>query len=154
MLERKCQIEPAALVQRLRLSALRHAPAQRVEETSIIAHAQLQVFFFHHSRRLPQRGPAPGKDRLTIPQAKRRQLLQFVSQLSRDLLGRDLSVNLQHRFQIGSAQAQASGTWVSEVGDDVNPCSRTAPCKTFARAISKTAAGGEIDASIPPATAP
>jgi hypothetical protein len=30
------------------------------------------------------------------------------------------------------------------VGDDANPCSRTAPCKTFAGAISKTAAGGEI----------
>jgi hypothetical protein len=41
--------------------------------------------------------------------------------------------------------AQASRTWVSGVGDDVNPCSRTAPCKTFAGAISKTAAGGEID---------
>jgi hypothetical protein len=43
-----------------------------------------------------------------------------------------------------SAQAQATRTWVSGVGDDVNPCSRTAPCKTFAGAISKTAAGGEI----------
>ncbi len=42
------------------------------------------------------------------------------------------------------AQAQ-SRTWVSGVGDDLNPCSRTAPCKTFAGAISKTAAGGEID---------
>jgi hypothetical protein len=45
----------------------------------------------------------------------------------------------------GAAQAQASRTWVSGVGDDANPCSRTAPCKTFAGAISKTAAGGEID---------
>jgi hypothetical protein len=44
-----------------------------------------------------------------------------------------------------SAHAQATRTWVSGVGDDVNPCSRTAPCKTFAGAISKTAAGGEID---------
>jgi hypothetical protein len=43
------------------------------------------------------------------------------------------------------AYAQATRTWVSGVGDDVNPCSRTAPCKTFAGAISKTAAGGEID---------
>jgi hypothetical protein len=42
------------------------------------------------------------------------------------------------------ASAQATRTWVSGVGDDVNPCSRTAPCKTFAGAISKTAAGGEI----------
>src|SRR5467141_242688 len=47
------------------------------------------------------------------------------------------------------AQAQASRTWVSGVGDDVNPCSRTAPCKTFAGAISKTAAGGEINALDP-----
>ena len=43
------------------------------------------------------------------------------------------------------AQGQATRTWVSGVGDDVNPCSRTAPCKTFAGAISKTAEGGEID---------
>jgi hypothetical protein len=43
-----------------------------------------------------------------------------------------------------TAQAQATRTWVSGVGDDANPCSRTAPCKTFAGAISKTAAGGEI----------
>ncbi len=47
------------------------------------------------------------------------------------------------------AQAQATRTWVSGVGDDVNPCSRTAPCKTFAGAISKTAANGEIDALDP-----
>ena len=44
-----------------------------------------------------------------------------------------------------AAQAQATRTWVSGVGDDVNPCSRTAPCKTFAGAISKTAASGEIN---------
>ena len=43
------------------------------------------------------------------------------------------------------AEAQALRTWVSGVGDDANPCSRTAPCKTFAGAISKTAAGGEIN---------
>src|SRR5690349_12599617 len=43
------------------------------------------------------------------------------------------------------AQAQASRTWVSGVGNDANPCSRTAPCKTFAGAISKTAANGEIN---------
>src|ERR1700731_409218 len=49
----------------------------------------------------------------------------------------------------GSAQAQASRTWVSGVGDDANPASRTAPAKTFAGAISKTAAGGEIDALDP-----
>jgi hypothetical protein len=43
------------------------------------------------------------------------------------------------------ASAQATRTWVSGVGDDVNPCSRTAPCKTFAGAISKTAIAGEIN---------
>jgi hypothetical protein len=47
------------------------------------------------------------------------------------------------------AQAQASRTWVSGVGDDANPCSRTAPCKTWAGAISKTANCGEIDALDP-----
>jgi hypothetical protein len=45
----------------------------------------------------------------------------------------------------GTAHAQATRTWVSGVGDDANPCSRTAPCKTFPGAISKTAANGEID---------
>ena len=49
----------------------------------------------------------------------------------------------------GSAFAQASRTWVSGVGDDANPCSRTAPCKTFAGAISKTAICGELDALDP-----
>jgi hypothetical protein len=43
------------------------------------------------------------------------------------------------------AHAQATRTWVSGVGDDANPCSRTAPCKTFAGAISKTAPAGEIN---------
>src|SRR5512145_425708 len=46
---------------------------------------------------------------------------------------------------VSMAEAQASRTWVSGVGDDVNPCSRTAPCKTFAGAISKTAMNGEIN---------
>src|SRR2546430_10596461 len=47
------------------------------------------------------------------------------------------------------AFGQANRTFVSGVGDDLNPCSRTAPCKTFAGAISKTANGGEIDALDP-----
>lgn len=50
---------------------------------------------------------------------------------------------------VSIAQAQASRTWVSGVGDDANPCSRTAPCKTWAGAISKTAACGEINALDP-----
>ncbi len=44
-----------------------------------------------------------------------------------------------------TAHAQATRTWVSGVGDDFNTCSRTAPCKTFAGAISRTPSGGEID---------
>jgi hypothetical protein len=51
-------------------------------------------------------------------------------------------------FQVAGAApafAQATRTWISGVGDDANPCSRTAPCKTFAGAISKTAAKGEIN---------
>lgn len=48
-----------------------------------------------------------------------------------------------------AAFGQATRTWVSGVGDDANPCSRTAPCKTLAGAISKTAAGGEINAIDP-----
>src|SRR5579884_2976406 len=47
------------------------------------------------------------------------------------------------------ALAQASRTFVSGVGEDANPCSRTAPCNTFAGAYSKTAAGGEIDVRDP-----
>jgi hypothetical protein len=69
-------------------------------------------------------------------------------------------MNIPRRFQIlivgacsmlaaATVHGQATRTWVSGVGDDVNPCSRTAPCKTFAGAISKTAEGGEIDALDP-----
>jgi hypothetical protein len=47
------------------------------------------------------------------------------------------------------ANAQATRTWVSGVGDDANPCSVTAPCKTFAGAISKTASPGEINCLTP-----
>jgi hypothetical protein len=48
-------------------------------------------------------------------------------------------------FYVAPASAQATRTWISGVGDDANPCSRTAPCKTFQGAISKTATGGEIN---------
>src|SRR6185437_968742 len=64
----------------------------------------------------------------------------------------NLSMELKNLFMgtsvlllmVSLATAQATRTWVSGVGDDANPCSRTAPCKTFAGAISKTAASGEI----------
>src|SRR5687768_11212281 len=52
-------------------------------------------------------------------------------------------------FSIQLCSGQATRTWISGVGDDVNPCSRTAPCKTFAGAISKTASPGEINALDP-----
>jgi hypothetical protein len=54
-------------------------------------------------------------------------------------------------FFLGSVAVAGAQTrtWVSGVGDDINPCSRTAPCKTFAKAISVTAAGGEINAIDP-----
>jgi hypothetical protein len=48
-------------------------------------------------------------------------------------------------FGASPAAAQATRTWVAGTGDDANPCSRTAPCQTFAGAMVKTAAGGEID---------
>jgi hypothetical protein len=48
-------------------------------------------------------------------------------------------------LNVAPASAQATRTWVSGVGDDANPCSRTAPCKTFAGAVSKTATNGEIN---------
>src|SRR5215213_2030059 len=77
-------------------------------------------------------------------------------------LGDKIMISMTKRFAVVStfalvaamgyaapASAQATRTWVSGVGDDVNPCSRTAPCKTFAGAISKTAVGGEIDALDP-----
>src|SRR5918996_952110 len=56
-----------------------------------------------------------------------------------------LSILLVAMLAPDLAHAQATRTWVSGVGDDANPCSRTAPCKTFAGAISKTATGGEIN---------
>jgi hypothetical protein len=52
-------------------------------------------------------------------------------------------------LSLAPAHAQATRTWISGVGDDANPCSRTAPCKTWPGAISKTTAGGEIDALDP-----
>ncbi len=64
-------------------------------------------------------------------------------------LAKVVSVSILSLSLATVASAQATRTWVSGVGDDVNPCSRTAPCKTWAGAISKTAPGGEIDALDP-----
>lgn len=64
---------------------------------------------------------------------------------SRKLLNSFLAFFILILLPATACFAQATRTWVSGVGDDANPCSRTAPCKTFAGAISKTAAGGIID---------
>jgi hypothetical protein len=56
-----------------------------------------------------------------------------------------LGTTLVSALYSAPAHAQATRTWISGVGDDANPCSRTAPCKTFAGAIAKTAPGGEIN---------
>src|SRR5947208_439609 len=64
-------------------------------------------------------------------------------------LGRLGSAFLLMMSLAAGASAQATRTWVSGVGADANPCSRTAPCKTWAGAFSKTAIGGEIDALDP-----
>jgi hypothetical protein len=67
-----------------------------------------------------------------------------MSPFARGLCGTTLAVVAAIALP-STAFGQATRTWVSGVGDDANPCSRTAPCKTFAGAISKTAAGGEIN---------
>jgi hypothetical protein len=58
-----------------------------------------------------------------------------------------VSAALVLMFALPSALfSQASRTWISGVGDDINPCSRSLPCKTFQGALAKTQVGGEIDA--------
>ena len=56
-----------------------------------------------------------------------------------------VTVGLVMLALVPAAHAQATRTRVSGVGNDANPCGRTAPCKTFAGVISKTATGGEIN---------
>lgn len=43
------------------------------------------------------------------------------------------------------ALAQSTRTFVASNGDDAMPCSRTAPCRTFATAFDRTATNGEIN---------
>src|SRR5215831_13328873 len=43
-----------------------------------------------------------------------------------------------------SSAYAANRTFVSGTGDDTNPCSLGAPCRSFAGAIVQTSAGGEI----------
>src|SRR5436309_1596912 len=42
------------------------------------------------------------------------------------------------------AWGQAAQTWVSGQGNDANACTLAAPCQSFAGALTKTTAGGEI----------
>jgi hypothetical protein len=51
------------------------------------------------------------------------------------------------------AQAGPNRTWVSGMRTGSGACTRAAPCKTFAFALTQTAAGGEIDMLDPPAMA-
>jgi len=74
-----------------------------------------------------------------------RKFLEVVLMKILGLLLPIISAMIMATLYAAPAYAQATRTWVSGVGDDANPCSRTAPCKTFAGAISKTAASGEID---------
>ncbi len=74
-----------------------------------------------------------------------RRFEEEVMEMVKKLVGKVLPAVALCLVGTTAAHAQATRTWVSGVGDDANPCSRTAPCKTFAGAISKTAAGGQID---------
>ena len=83
--------------------------------------------------------PLPTSNHHPKLQSKRRlQMKKFQSTINA------LAVIVFSLTFVSIAQAQLR-TWVSGVGNDANPCSRTAPCKTFAGAIMKTALNGEID---------
>jgi hypothetical protein len=56
------------------------------------------------------------------------------------LLGSSLILTLMASSAVGQVQR----TFVSGLGNDGNPCSRTAPCRTFAQALMGTSAGGEV----------
>lgn len=45
---------------------------------------------------------------------------------------------------VSDAEAQSNRTFVSGHGSDSGPCTLTAPCRSFAQAITQTALGGEI----------
>src|SRR5437588_1265880 len=49
-------------------------------------------------------------------------------------------------LMLPASAAAAPQTWVSGLGNDLNPCTRTAPCQTYAAAIAVTDPGGEIGA--------
>jgi hypothetical protein len=47
-------------------------------------------------------------------------------------------------FFASTSMAQFQRTFVSGLGNDSNQCTRTAPCRTFAQAISQTNSTGEV----------
>src|SRR6266851_10223549 len=100
----------------------------------------------HHNSRL-----LCGKGGSTLPQSHKSccSIDNILSGGERTVRRLSFSIAVLMCLMTVSAFAQATRTWVSGVGDDVNPCSRTAPCKTWAGAISKTASGGIIDALDP-----
>jgi hypothetical protein len=105
-------------------------------------------------RRFPERDPDSRQGIIDVLQSLREQALDYFFmekiRMNKLRLAFRAALFVSTTLTLASlGHAQATRTWVSGVGDDVNPCSRTAPCRTFAGAISKTAAGGEIDALDP-----
>ena len=47
-------------------------------------------------------------------------------------------------MRIAPLSGSSPRTFVSSAGMDTNPCSRSAPCRSFGAAIAQTAAGGEV----------
>ena len=118
-------------------------------------HPKTELFLSFRSRRLQRlkpaarRGDAPSLILVIPPDARcmpleaaRVSAVRFAADFVNDV---KYAATALIGDALGARLGQATRTWVSGVGDDVNPCSRTAPCKTFAGAISKTAAGGEIN---------
>src|SRR5262245_6916804 len=82
---------------------------------------------------------------IAAPMPPRHPTLQTIGETHMRRIALPITMMLGLFIVATPAHAQATRTWVSGVGDDANPCSRTAPCKTFAGAISKTAVNGEIN---------
>src|SRR5262249_41076395 len=105
--------------------------------------------FFRKGGRSLRRAAGLGRartsgERISIPHSKPTMRNTMLRKQSAFVFAIGLAA-LAPLFCGSTAHAQATRTWVSGVGDDVNPCSRTAPCKTFAGAISKTAPSGIIN---------
>src|SRR4029077_14776562 len=96
---------------------------------------------YNESEQRPACGAYRALRALDLKFQNREKIMRMLAFSGSSILGGVLAIALN----VMPAQAQATRTWVSGVGDDANPCSRTAPCKTFAGAISKTATGGEIN---------